>query len=370
MHTVLQSLATGNPPLRMSQKNVADNVQKIESLPAAIRRRIPQIYQKSGVDYRYTCVEDYGREPSQFDFFPDNWRLEPSPPTSKRNRRYRDNIIPLVDRVARQALSRANLKPADITHLITVSCTGFFAPGFDIHLIKRLGMRADTGRTMIGFMGCYAALTGLRMAHALCQSRPDARVLLVCAELCTLHFQIKESLQSAVVNALFADGVAAAVLASQTSAQGKLTYADGHSLLDGDSLDYMTWDVGDTGFDMGLSSRVPQVIARCLPGYIETLLGRNELRPEQIDFWAIHPGGRNIVEKAQQVLNLQDSDVHDSFEVLRLYGNMSSPTILFILEKILDRNGNGVTAGQDCRTGVALAFGPGLTIEGCLFKRL
>jgi predicted naringenin-chalcone synthase len=227
----------------------------------------------------------------------------------------------------------------------------------------------DTRRTMIGFMGCYAAFNALRVAHSFCQANPEARVLLVCAELCTLHFQVDDTLESAIVNSLFADGAAAAVLSARTErgAAGRWTYAGGHSRLDDDSMGAMTWDIGNTGFQMGLAASVPQVIADALPGYLDQLLGPHDLTADALDFWAIHPGGRAIVEKAQDVLGLADSDVAPSLDVLRRYGNMSSPTILFVLKRILEQDAAG--DGAPSTHGAAMAFGPGLTIEGALFRR-
>ena len=369
MQTVIKSIATGNPPLHRSQEYAASFMQRITSLPKPLRKRIPQIYERSAIDFRYSCVEDYGREAEDFDFYPPDWSLSPAPTTRARNAKYREAVLPLADDVARRALQESGVDAADVTHVIAVSCTGFFAPGLDIELVKRLGLPPDTRRTFIGFMGCYAAFNGLRVAHSFCQSHPDARVLLVCAELCTLHFQVDDSLESAIVNALFSDGAAAALLVSVPDAEeaGGLVYTDGRTRLDDDSMEDMTWDIGDTGFLMGLSSRVPDVIARHLPEYLEDLLKPHGLSQSDVDFWAIHPGGRAIIDKAKEILDLDDAAVHDSLEVLRLHGNMSSPTILFVLKRILDRVRSGGLTPQN-RVGVALAFGPGLTIEGALLR--
>jgi predicted naringenin-chalcone synthase len=236
-----------------------------------------------------------------------------------------------------------------------------------------MGLPLSTDRTMVGFMGCYAAFNGLKLAHAICQSQADARVLLVCVELCSLHFQIENTLESVVVNAIFSDGAAAAVLSSRTTAQaaGMLEYSTGCCQMDGDSMDAMTWTVGDTGYIMGLSSQVPDIIARKLPMYVESLMSRSGWTQDKIDFWAIHPGGRQVVDRAALVLGLGHDDLADSYETLRLHGNMSSPTILFVLKRILDRHREERLRGAEgYRSGVALAFGPGLTIEGCLIARV
>lgn len=371
--TVLEAIATGNPPLCRSQDYAAAFMQRIESLPVALRHRIPQIYARSGIDFRYSCIEDYGRAVEDYDFYPPNPSLLPAPTTAQRNRKYREQALPLAEQVARAALLQSGIRPEEVTHVVAVSCTGFFAPGLDIELVKRLGLPRTTQRAVVGFMGCYAAFNALRVAHGFCQSNPQARVLLVCVELCTLHFQVEDTMESAIVNALFSDGAAAAVLAARPAeeARGKLAWADSHALLDDDSMDHMTWEIGDTGFQMGLSSKVPAVIARHLPDYLDTLLGGNGLTQDDVDFWAIHPGGRAIVEKAQEVLGLPDAAIHDSVEVLRLHGNMSSPTILFILKRFLDRHqAQQADGGEGFRQGVAMAFGPGLTLEGCLWRRV
>jgi alpha-pyrone synthase len=370
MPTVLESIATGNPPLRRSQEFAAGFMQRIESLPAPIRNRIPAIYERSGIDFRFSCIEDYTCEPPDFEFFPKTWSLQPEPSTADRNEKYRASILPLVEDVGRRAIEEAGVQPEQITHVVAVSCTGFFAPGLDIELVKRLGLPPTTQRTMIGFMGCYAAFNALRVADALCRTREDARVLVVCAELCTLHFQIGDTLESAVVNALFSDGAAAAVLSHRDAGDvgDALVFAGSHTLLDADSMGDMTWAIGDHGFDMGLSSRVPGVIAGHLPEYVPALLETAGLARSDVDFWAIHPGGRAIVEKAQEVLGLSGNDVHDSMEVLREHGNMSSPTILFVLKRFLDRHRERLAAGdRGYRAGVAMAFGPGLTLEGAVF---
>ena len=230
MYTVLESIATANPPLRRSQEEAASFMQQVESLPQPLRNRLPAIYARSAIDYRYSCVDDYGRDdPEAFDFFPNDWSLEPAPSTAQRNEKYREAVLPLAERAARDALDQSGVPTDDITHVVAVSCTGFFAPGLDIELVKRLDLPATTERTFIGFMGCYAAFNALRVAHSFCQSQSDARVLVVCAELCTLHFQTNGSLEEIIVNSLFSDGAAAAVLAARPKkeAAGQLAYVDG-----------------------------------------------------------------------------------------------------------------------------------------------
>ncbi|WP_028566957.1 type III polyketide synthase [Salisaeta longa] len=362
MPTVIDAIATGHPPHRRSQDEAAAFMQNIETLSPSLRSRLPAVYRSSHIDYRYSCIADYGRDdPSDFTFFPPNWALEPAPTTRQRNEHYRAAVVPLATDVAQRALNDAGLEASDVTHVVVASCTGFFAPGLDIELVKRLGLGRGTPRTFIGFMGCYAAFNALRVADSFCQQHPEARVLVVCAELCTLHFQVEDALESVVVNALFSDGAAAAVLSNRPAASGALTYVRSQTRLDDDSMDAMTWAIGNTGFLMGLSSRVPNVIAEHLPAYLRDLLPP-ATAPSDVGFWAIHPGGRAIVDKAREVIGLPPEAVRDSLEVLRQNGNMSSPTILFVLKRILER---GPTANP---YGAAMAFGPGLTIEGALLQ--
>ena len=370
-YTTLDAIATGNPPLRRSQEEAADFMAQIDTLPDPLQSRLPAIYRGSAIDGRYTCVPDYGKDDADdFTFFPNTWTLEPAPTTEDRNEHYRESVIPLAEDVGQRALEQAGVAPDDITHVIAVSCTGFFAPGLDVELVKRLGLPPTTERTFIGFMGCYAAFNALRVAHSFCQSQPDARVLVVCAELCTLHFQIDDSLESVVVNSLFSDGAAGAVLSArpESEARGRLAYVDGRTHLDDDSMEDMTWAIGNTGFKMGLSSRVPDVVGDNLPAYVDALLAPRGLEQDDVGFWAIHPGGRRIVEGAREALGLSEADVDDSLAVLRRYGNMSSPTILFVLQRILNQQAQG--DGASPKHGVAMAFGPGLTIEGALFQRV
>jgi alpha-pyrone synthase len=365
MHTVLKSIATANPQFKRSQTELATFMARIEGVPESVRERIASIYTRSGIDYRYSCLSDYGSEAEAFEFYPNNWALSPVPTTGDRNQKYKTCALDLAERVAHQAIWQADFVAENITHLIAVSCTGFFAPGLDIHLVKRLGLPATTDRTLIGFMGCNAAFNGLKTAHAICQSNPNAKVLLVCVELCSLHFQVADTLEKVIVNAIFSDGAAAVVLSATEDTAGQLIYTDGASLVTEDSLDAMTWDIGDTGFAMQLSPQVPHLIKQNLPDYLDTFLGRHDLKQSLLDFWAVHPGGRQILDQVQTGLALPTDALKESYEVLRRHGNMSSPTILFILKQLMDKP----LPNSSTSTGIALGFGPGLSIEGALFQR-
>jgi predicted naringenin-chalcone synthase len=362
--TIIDSIETANPRFAVTQADACDFMLRTKGLSESLRKRIPQIYERSAIDRRFSCLEDYTRTPDLFEFYPNTSLLHPAPSTGTRNEVYRQESIALAEEAARACLVQSKTSANDITHIIVVSCTGFFAPGIDILLINRLGLPANTQRTVIGFMGCYAAFNGLKAADAICKSTPDARVLLVCVELCTLHFQIEDTLESVIVNALFSDGCAACLLKAgdRTDSPGKLIIRDFECHLDSHSLDAMSWTIGDTGFKMGLSPKVPDIISSALPSFVATLANRNSLSREDIFFWAVHPGGRQVLDRTVVAMDIGPEVLEESYSILREYGNMSSPTVLFILKRIMERSD---TKGSQ---GLALAFGPGLTIEGCLLE--
>lgn len=274
-------------------------------------------------------------------------------------RHYAEHALPLALRAARRALQQAATPPQAITHLITVSCTGFAAPGVDAGLIRQVPLRATVQRTHIGFMGCHGAINGLRVAQAFAQSVPAAHVLMCAVELCSLHFHYGTDPQKLVANALFADGAAACVSAAE-SANGAWRVAATGSCLFPNSESAMTWGIGDAGFDMQVSPRVPGYIARALKPWLTEWLERHDLTLECIRSWAIHPGGPRILTAVEECLGLHPDALAVSRKVLAEYGNMSSPTVLFILDRLRSQD-----AQRPC---VLLAFGPGLVAEAALVR--
>jgi predicted naringenin-chalcone synthase len=324
---------------------------------------IDRVYAASAIRSRQSVVPDYGTGPDGFTLYPPNWRLEPTPSTAARMAVYRREAPPLARRAAERCLEAVtDVKRGAVSHLVVVSCTGFFAPGLDTVLVRDLGLRRDVRRTMIGFMGCCAAFNGLRAADAICRAEANAAVLVVCVELCTIHFQHALTMNNIVANSLFADGAAAVLVTDGASRRGALELLDSHSVLAEDSADHMTWTVTDTGFQMFLAAQVPDTLRAGIEPFVDALLERNGVRRDDVGFWAIHPGGRRIVEVAQERLGLRPPEVEPSFEVLAEHGNMSSPTVLFVLERALARR---PPAGS---LGVALAFGPGVTFESALVR--
>jgi prepilin-type processing-associated H-X9-DG protein len=275
-------------------------------------------------------------------------------------RLYEEAAPALAETAARRALENAGVDPCSVTHLITVSCTGFTAPGVDAALIDGLGLPRTTERTNVGFMGCHGALNGLRVARSFMDADPS-HVPLVCAvELCTLHFGYGWHPDMLVANALFADGAAAVVGARSNGSPDAWSVTGTGTLLMPNSEEDMSWRIGDHGFRMTLSARVPALIEANLRAWMCDWLAGFELTIADVESWAIHPGGPRILRSVEQALGLSREDTSVSRQVLSECGNMSSATVLFILERLRRQ-----AAPRPC---VALAFGPGLVIEALLIR--
>ena len=324
-----------------------------------------KIFSSSGIETRHGVITDFFRDdPSTFDFFPANWELEPFPSTEERMRVYEQASVELVVEASQKALGEADVEPDEITHLVVCTCTGFFAPGPDVRLVKRLGIRPTVKRTIIGFMGCYAGFNGIRMADQIIRSDPEALVLQVCVELCSLHFQKKPEPDLIVANCLFADGCVAAVYGASARHEAGLADLVAHrSFVETAALDQMAWNIGNHGFEMRLSTRVPRTLEVTTPDFVSSLLDVAGLSRGQVVNWAVHPGGPKILDAVGGALGLGENAFADSSAVLRDFGNMSSATIFFILDRQVRKEENrGPT--------LALGFGPGLTVEGAVLSIL
>lgn len=330
------------------------------------RRLIHGIYDHSGIDTRYSVLPDFGPDANPVLFHEDeNGRIiEPS--THARNRYYAECSRNMVVEAGRRALENADgFEAKDITHVVTVSCTGFYNPGPDFDLIRGLGLAESTERYNLGFMGCYAAFPAMRMADQFCQPRPDAVVLVVCLELCSLHLQFREEADSLLANSLFADGAAAVLVSARTPAADRtaLSMQSFSSALATEGAGDMAWEIGDRGFDIRLSTYVPKIIEANINAVMENVLQSSSMSLDDIGTWAVHPGGRSILDKLEHALQLYAEKLDDSRQVLREFGNMSSVTVLFVLNRILNR-----TDLEKPHPVCAMAFGPGLTIETALLE--
>lgn len=353
---------TALPEYSIEYKEAAEYATRVSCHSDEHRRVLPALYRMSGVRRRYSVLlEKPDGEPERQSFFPypENG-TDLGPTIGPRMEQYEHFAITLAQQAAQRALDAAGTAPDAISHVVTVSCSGFAAPGVDVAIIKGLGLASTTQRVHVGFMGCHGALNGLRAARGLAAAEPDAHVLVCAVEVCSLHYHYGWDPEQIVANALFADGAAAVIAGPENgAADSAWRVAATGSCLIPDSEDAMTWRVRDHGFVMSLSPRVPDLIGSYLRPWVEDWLGRHGLGVDSVATWAVHPGGPRILSATAEALGLAKDALATSRDILREYGNMSSPTILFIIDRLRAQR-----APLPC---VALGFGPGLMAEAVLF---
>ncbi len=360
----LVGIETAVPEFACPQNKIRDFMLEVQGETERKRSFIQKVYAGSAIERRYSVLPDFILPLEERTFFPRNKELEPEPTTAARNALFCVEANNLAALAAERLLARIpTLKKNEITHLITVSCTGFSAPGFDYHLVKELGLEPGVHRFHLGFMGCFAAFPALKLAQSLCLSQPGAKVLIVDVELCTLHFQKTFEPDTVVANALFADGAAAVLVTDDpglVTEEGtpRLQLSDFASRLIPGSDKEMAWIIGEHGFDMKLSSYVPRLIEHNIPTILDELFQQAGWTKNDELMWAVHPGGRAILDKTTAVLGLEEGALAVSYQVLASFGNMSSATIFFVLKALLEKGRLGPV--------FACAFGPGLTVESAL----
>lgn len=326
---------------------------------ARARLVFDRMAERSGIAHRYSFLRPGRLEAGEVDaghFY----RRGAFPSTAARMRLYEPKALELA--LAAVADLDIATERDRITHVIVATCTGFSAPGLDLQLVRLLGLRPDVERTVIGFMGCSAAVPALRAAHHAVHARPDARVLVLNLELSTLHLQETDDLETVLSFLLFADGATAALVSADPTG---LALGDFRAAILPDSEPLITWHIGDQGFDMHLSGKVPGRIAAALredlargdPGGI--LRGEGT---QAIDLWAVHAGGRTVLDAVEIGLRLDSAALRFSRAVVQDFGNMSSATVMFVLRRLL-------AAGDPGARGMAIAFGPGMVAETFRFRR-
>ncbi len=373
MSSYISAIGTAVPDHQIAQSDIARFMANTLQLKANDRRRLLALYRASGIAYRHSVLADYGRT-DNFTFFPNAPDLEPFPDIQQRMHLYQQEAIRLSYAAATNCLDQLPaLNRSEITHLIYVSCTGMYAPGVDIELIHQLGLNTHTQRTAVNFMGCYAAFNALKVADSIVRAYPEAKVLLVCTELCSIHFQKGTDEDTLLANALFADGSAAALVSHERLSNVQLQMERFHCDLAPGGKKDMAWHIGNNGFEMRLSAYVPQIIKEEIKQITQRLLeqlahsqqGAHPVSLETtIDYYAIHPGGKRILQVIEEVLSLEKQANHHAYQVLRQYGNMSSPTILFVLQSLIADLGEA----DHNKRALGLAFGPGLTLESMLLR--
>ena len=368
MTFAILGIGTALPPAVISQPDALRIARALAHPTDEQATWLPSIYRGAGVAARHTALGNAvmrdmldGSAHTSSPYLPTGAAVDHGPTTAQRMQHYAELAPPLAVQAAAAALGPSGLKGADLTHLVTVSCTGFIAPGMDLALIRALGLPATVQRTHIGYMGCHGALNGLRVAQAFSAAEREARVLLCAVELCTLHYHYGWEAQKVIANALFADGAAAVVGVSDAAVPPEVwrVAATGSCLIP-DSETAMSWTIGDHGFEMSLSKTVPRLIAVHLRPWLEGWLHQHGVAVDQVGSWAVHPGGPRILDAVEESLCLPRGATDVSRAVLAQHGNMSSPTILFILDRL-----RAAGAPRPC---VALGFGPGLMAEAILFR--
>jgi predicted naringenin-chalcone synthase len=349
-------IGTAVPDFSIDQADTSQRLaEAIKDSPDSARWA-KRIFKQCGVETRYTCEPNLLAPASDCRYFP-RTALDEVPSTTERMQIYKRESVPLGLNAARQALLDGGVDTPEITHLITVSCTGQFLPGMDAALVQKLGLSPTVNRMPLNFLGCAAGLKAVCLSRQIVSGNSSAKVLIVCVELCTLHIQPSSKREALFAASFFGDGASACIVGS-AGPNHKEMFQLGQelSVLFPDSVEEMVWEVGDYGFDLYLSPDIPKLIGRFIPPPVERLLC-GEKMPE---LWAIHPGGRGIIDTLQDMFGLTEEQTRSSRSVLRYYGNMSSATILFVLNEMRRELKNRCCGPAN---GIALAFGPGLTAE-------
>ena len=396
MAVTLRALQTVVPPTILIQEQVRDIFAAQPGLSRLAQRLVSTSFNVSGIETRHTVIAELtlDNDSAEPQFFDARRQLLLMPSTRVRNELYITEATKLFVEAGRRALAACpDIRPEDVTHVVTVSCTGFYAPGPDYMLVRELGLKASTQRYHLGFMGCYASMPALRTAKQFVEADPRAVVLVVSAELCSLHLRTSSDPDTIIASSLFSDGAAGGIVSARAPLPGEKALALDlfETVITPVGEGDMAWKIGDEGFEMILSTYVPHIIDEHIEGALAPLFARDAsitgqltatfeadavgstlgaavltLAPPAslstvIEHWAIHPGGRSILDKTEAKLELRPDQLLPSRETLRTNGNMSSATILFVLKAILD---GPATAAEErvC----AMAFGPGLTVESGL----
>jgi predicted naringenin-chalcone synthase len=345
------------PPFKHQQNDILHFMQNVYAMNEADKRKIKFLYHQSAIEQRYSVVPDYSKSINDWKFYPQSENLEPFPSLEQRMVWFNKYAAPLSVDAIRNCIT-GKILPKEITHLITVSCTGMSAPGLDLQVMELMDLPKNIFRTSVNFMGCYAAIHALKIADAICNSTKNAKVVIVCTELCTLHFQHEATMDNIASSLLFGDGSATALITNDDNKLTGIHISDFYSEVLPKGKKDMSWELSSSGFLMTLSGYIPDLIEEDFETLAQRALEKNNLLKENVTHWCVHPGGKKILEAIHKSLHLTDGQLDTSYEVLKEYGNMSSPTILFVLDKMMD------TINYDQpNTIFGAAFGPGLTME-------
>lgn len=350
------SIGTALPAYKHRQMDILQFMQTIYAGTEGENRKLKFLYQHSGIETRYSVLPDYSRPATEWKFYPATENLEPFPGLEERMNTYNRQAPQLSVDAIRNCLDAIGFHHRNVTHLITVSCTGMSAPGLDLHVMSLLDLNKNIFRTSINFMGCFAAVQALKMADAFCRSDAGAQVLIVSTELCTLHFQKEASADNVMSSLLFGDGAAAVLVSNDDHQNQGLILQNFYSEVLPEGRRDMAWELSSRGFLMTLSSYVPELIEADFSDVVNRALKKQGSSVSEINTWCIHPGGKRILEAITRTMNFCNGELDASYRVLKEFGNLSSAGILFVLKELLRSK---KTAGKF----FGAAFGPGLTVE-------
>jgi predicted naringenin-chalcone synthase len=357
------SIGTALPAYKHQQDDILRFMQQVYGMNEVEKRKIKFLYHQSGINARYSVVSDYSKSMGEWKFYPNSEALEPFPNLELRMSWYNKYAAPLSVDAIRNCID-GHIHTREITHLITVSCTGMSAPGLDLQVMEMLDLPKNIYRSSVNFMGCYAAIHALKMADAICKHNETANVIIVCTELCTLHFQKEATIDNIASSLLFSDGSAAVLVTHNNHHKTGWYIDDFYAEVVSKGKRDMAWELSGSGFLMTLSGYVPDLIEEDFEPLVTRALQQGAITKESITHWCIHPGGKRIVDTIAKSLGLTNNSLKNSYDVLSRYGNMSSPTILFVLKEIMLQEANTSQKKQV----FGAAFGPGLTMETMLLS--
>ena len=334
-------------------------MQKVYALDEAGRRKLKFLYHQSAIETRYSVLPCYSLCANEWQFYPASENLELFPNLELRMKWYNKNA-PLLSVNAIEKCIHQKINKNEISHLITVSCTGMSAPGLDLQIMEMMNLPGNIFRTSVNFMGCYAAIHAMKLADSFCKNDKKAKVLIVCTELCTLHFQKDATADNIASGLLFGDGSAAFLVAHNEDKLEGLRIKDFYCEVGFNGKEHMSWELSSSGFLMKLSGYVPELIAKDFDRLMKNALRHANLNEKDISYWCIHPGGKRILASIEKCTSISAEDLQYSYRVLNDFGNMSSPTILFVLKEIM----NSLEKNKEEMTNIfGASFGPGLTME-------
>lgn len=357
------NIGTAVPAYKHRQEDILHFMQHVYATNAIDQRKMKFLYHQSGIEQRYSVVADYSRDADDWKFYPQSENLEPFPSLEQRMAVYNKHAAALSIDAIRNCIA-GKITSDEITHLITVSCTGMSAPGLDLQIVDLLDLPSTTFRTSVNFMGCYAAIHALKIADAFCKNDPAAKVVIVCTELCTLHFQKEATTDNITSSMLFADGSAAALLTHSGHADMPgLEIENFYSEIIPRGKRDMAWELSSSGFQMTLSGYIPDLIEEDFEQLVARALLSSNVSKSDITDWCIHPGGKRVLEAVCKSMGIEGAQLSYSYDILKHYGNMSSPTILFVLKELMK-----AISQRTGRKIFGAAFGPGLTMETFVLK--